>query len=158
MFSGEWIAEASAAPLSTGGPATRPDQGRLAIGDMGSGWASRLTISQDEKRLIVAETVFSSYDAAQQPRSVYALDGSETRNVVMLSHTAQTRVSRVQWDGQALRIITTYPGQDPATGKPITTEVVHRLSVDSSSLVIEATRNAALGGTSMTTRTVYRRQ
>ena len=157
-FSGQWMLEPSKTPLSSNAPAGRPDQGRLALGDMGSGWSSAFTITQDGSQLIVEETVFSRYDAAQQPRSVYALDGSETRNAVMISHTTQVRISRAQWDGQALRITTTYPGIDPATGRAMTTEVVHRLSLESpSALIVEATRQAALGGAATTTRTVYRR-
>jgi hypothetical protein len=157
-FSGQWSEEAVAVPLSTGGPAARPDQGKLAVGDMGSGWGSPLRITQDAKQLVVDQTLFSSYDAAQQPRFVYALDGSESRNSVMISHTTQVRSSRAQWDGQALRITTRYPGMDPATGKPVTTEVVHRLSLESPTrMIVEVTRNASLGGKPTSTRTVYTR-
>jgi hypothetical protein len=157
-FSGRWTAESDAAPLSTNAPAGRPDQGRLALGDMGSGWGSPLTISQDASRLIVEQTLFSRYDAAQQPRFVYALDGSETRNAVMISHSTQVRVSRTAWDGQALRITTLYPGIDPGSGKPFSTEVIHRLSLKSpTTLVIEVSRGASLGGAATTTRTLYRK-
>jgi hypothetical protein len=158
-FSGQWTEVPAAAPLSTNAPAGRPDQGTLAVGNMGSGWGSPVTITQNAKQLIVDETVFSRYDAAQQPRSVYALDGSETRNHVMLSHTTQVRVSRTQWDGQALRITTIYPGLDPSTGKAVNTEVVHRLLLESpSSLIVEVTRGAPLGGKPMTTRTAYQKK
>ena len=157
-FSGRWAIESSAAPLSTGAPAGRPDQGQLAVGDMGSGWGSQFTITQDAKQLVVESALFSRYDAAEQPRLVFALDGTETRNDVMISHTTQLRVSRAAWDGQALRITTQYPGMDPATGKRLTTEVVHRLSLDTpATLVVEVSRGAALGGRATTTRTVYRK-
>ena len=33
-FSGRWTAEPGTSPLSSGGPAGRPDQGRLAVGDL----------------------------------------------------------------------------------------------------------------------------
>ncbi|HYE85468.1 MAG TPA: hypothetical protein VEA16_03890, partial [Vicinamibacterales bacterium] len=89
---------------------------------------------------------------------VYALDGSETRNAVMISHTTQVRASRAHWDGQALRITTQYPGIDPASGQPIATEVVHRLSLEApSTLIVETTRGAALGGAATKTRSVFRR-
>ena len=157
-LSGRWTIESSAAPLSTGGPAGRPDQGQLAVGDMGSGWGPQFTITQDGKQLVVESAVFSRYDAAEQPRLVYALDGTETRNDVMISHTAQLRVSRVAWEGQSLRITTLYPGMDPASGKPLTTEVIHRLSLESpTTLVVEVSRGAVLGGKATTTRTVYRK-
>lgn len=157
-FSGQWTEVPAAAPLSTNAPAGRPDQGTLTLGNMGSGWGSPVTITQNASQLMLDETVFNRYDAAQQPHSVYALDGSETRNSVMLSHTTQVRVSRTQWDGPTLRITTLYPGMDPSTGKPVTTEVVHRLSLESpNTLVVEVTRAAPLGGKPMTTRTVYRK-
>jgi hypothetical protein len=157
-FSGRWTAEAGAAPLSSDAPAGRPDQGRLALGDMGSGWGSPLRITQDGARLVVEQTLFSRYDAAQQPRFVYALDGSETRNAVMISHATQVRVSRTAWDGPSLRITTLYPGIDPGSGKPFTTEVIHRLSLESpTTLVVEVSRGAALGGAVTTTRTRYRK-
>ena len=157
-FSGRWTVESGAGPLSTGGPAGRPDQGRRAVGDMGSGWGAQLTITQDGRQLIVEPMLFSRYDAAEQPRLVYALDGSETRNDVMISHTTQVRVSRAAWDGQSLRITTLYPGMDPDSGKPLTTEVIHRLSLETpATLVVEVSRGAALGGKATTTRTVYRK-
>ena len=157
-FSGQWTVESAAAPLSTGAPAGRPDQGRLAVGDMGSGWGAQLTITHDGKQLIVEPALFSRYDAAEQPRLVFALDGTETRNDVMISHTTQMRVSKAAWDGQSLRIITLYPGTDPGSGKPVTTEVIHRLSLETpTTLVIEVSRGAALGGKATTTRTVYRK-
>lgn len=115
-FSGQWTVESSATPLSTGAPAGRPDQGRLAVGDMGSGWGAQLTITLDGKQLIVEPALFTRYDAAEQPRLVFALDGTETRNAVMISHTTQVRVSRAAWDGQSLRITTLYPGMDPDQG------------------------------------------
>ena len=125
---------------------------------MGSGWGSPIVITQDDRQLRVEQTLFSRYDASPQPRFVYALDGSETRNAVMIGHATQVRVSRAAWDGQTLRITTQYPGVDPGTGKPFTTEVTHRLTLESqSTLIVEATRAAVLGGRESTTRTVYRR-
>ena len=157
-FSGRWTVETSATPLSTGGPAGRPDQGRLAVGDMGSGWGAEFTITQDRAQLIVEAAVFNRYDAAQQPRMAFALDGTETVNAVMLSHTTQQRASRASWDGQSLRITTHYPGIDPASDKPLTTEVIHRLTLETpATLVVEVSRAAALGGKATTTRTIYRK-
>ncbi|HYE86203.1 MAG TPA: hypothetical protein VEA16_07600, partial [Vicinamibacterales bacterium] len=56
-FSGRWTPEPITAPLSTNAPAGRPDQGRLATGDMGSGWGVPFVITQNDKQLIVEETV-----------------------------------------------------------------------------------------------------
>lgn len=157
-FSGQWVIEPLAVPLSTGGPPTRPDQGQLAHGDMGSGWGSPITITQDAAQLVVEQALFNRYDAQSQPRFRYALDGSETANAAMMGHTTQVRRSRAAWDGQALRITTQYPGIDPASGKPFTTDVTHRLRLESpTTLIIEVTRSAPLGGKATTTRTVYRK-
>lgn len=125
---------------------------------MGSGWGSPLVITQDAKQLIVDQTLFSRYDAAPALRFVYALDGSESRNEVMIGHAMQVRTSRAVWEGQALRVTTRYPGVDPGSGKPFTIEVTHRLTLESPiSLIVEVTRGAAIGGQPPATRTVYRK-
>lgn len=125
---------------------------------MGSGWGSPLAITQDATQLIVVQTLFSRYDAEPPLRFVYTLDGSETRNEVMIGHSTQVRLSRAAWDGQTLRITTRYPGVDPSSGKPFTIEVIHRLSLESpTGLIVEVTRGAALGGQVTTTRSVYRK-
>jgi hypothetical protein len=87
-----------------------------------------------------------------------ALDGSESKNAVMIGHSTQVRTSRAAWDGPALRITTTYPAMDPSSGKAFTTEVTYRLSLESpTTLVIEATRAGVLGAKPTTTRTVYQK-
>jgi hypothetical protein len=158
-FSGQWTIEPVTLPLSTGGPATRPDQGQLAQGDMSSGWGSPIAITQDAAHLVVEQTLFNRYDAAAQPRFRYALDGSETINTAMIGHTTQVRRSRAAWEDRALRITTQYPGVDPGSGKTFTTEVTHRLRLDSpTALIIDVTRSAPLGGKPTTTRTIYRKK
>jgi len=153
-FSGQWTLEAAPAPATPAAGAPAP----LPRGDMGSGWGSPLTITQDAKQLVVEQALFSRYDLQPPVRTVYALDGSETRNSVMTGHTAQLRLSRASWDGQTLRITTMYPAIDPASGKAFSTEVTHRLTLESpTTLVIEATRGGALGGQPTKTRTLYRR-
>ena len=125
---------------------------------MGSGWGSPLTITQEGERLIVEPVVFSRYDANPQPRFVFSLDGSETRTTVMLGHATQTQTSRAERVGPDLRIVTRYPGIDPDTRKPFSTEVTRRLILESpTTMVIEVTRAAALGGRETTTRSVYRK-
>ncbi len=126
---------------------------------MGSGWGPALTITQDGKQLIVEQPLFSRYDLQPPVKTVYALDGTESRNTVMTGHATQTRVSRARWDAAAVVIDTTYPAIDPATGKPITTSVTQRLTIESPGvMVIEATRAGAFGGVSTRTRTVYRKK
>ena len=115
-FSGQWTADPPA---------------EKAPGDMGSGWGSALTITQDGKQLIVEQPLFSRYDLQPPVKTVYALDGTESRNTVMTGHATQTRVSRARWDAAAVVIDTTYPAIDPATGKSITTSVTQRLTLES---------------------------
>lgn len=143
-FSGQWTADAPA-------PKTP--------GDMGSGWGPQFTITQDARQLVVEEPLFSRYDLQPPVRTVYALDGSESRNAVMTGHATQLRVSRAKWEGDVLVIATSYPAVDPGTGKTFTAEVTQRLALESPGvLVIEATRAGALGGKPTTSRTIYRKK
>lgn len=163
-FSGVWIAEAAVAPAANtpGVPAAvpqRPDTGALSRGDIGGGWGSPLTITQTPEQLVVELRLFSNYDLQPQPRFVYALDGSESRNTIMPGHASQTRTSRASWEGQTLRIVTQYPAIDPATGKPFTTEVTSKLTLRSpAELVIESTRAGVLGARPTTGSTTYRKR
>jgi hypothetical protein len=139
-FAGEWTVDA---------PPT----------DMGSGLGSPLTITQDAGKLTIDQVLFSRYDLQPPVRTVYALDGSESRNAVMSGHATQLRVSRARWDGASLRISTTYPAVDPSTKKAFTVDVEHTLTLEgAATLVIETTRGGALGGKPVTTRAVYRKK
>jgi hypothetical protein len=153
-FSGQWSVEAASAapPVTTPGKPPVP-----ARGDMGSGWGPILTITQDAKRLVVEYVVFSRYDLQPPLRLVYALDGSETVNAVMLSHTTQERRSRTAWLNQTLEITTQYPGIHPESGKAFTTEVVQRLRLESPDLLVVEVTRATAGAPPSSTRTVYRR-
>jgi hypothetical protein len=151
-FSGVWTVEPAPAPSAPAAPGTP------ARGDMGSGWGSPLTITQSARQLVVEQVLFGRGDMQPPLRFVYALDGTETKNTVMIGHAAQTRVSRAAWEGQILQVTTTYPAVDPDSGKPFTIEVTHRLSLASpTSLVIDVTRGAALGGQPTTSRALYRK-
>jgi hypothetical protein len=149
-FSGRWTVEAPVAAPGGG-------RGRGATrGDMGSGWSSTITITQDAKQLVVESMIYTRSDLQAQPRFVYALDGSETRNTVMMGRGAQIQSSRAVWEGASLRISTTHMLSDPSTGKPLTTEVTQTLSLESPArLVVDVTRGGVLGGPSSTTRTIY---
>jgi hypothetical protein len=125
---------------------------------MGSGWGSTITITQDASSLTLEYAIFSRYDLQRPLRFVYALDGSETRNTVMMGRGAQTQTSRTAWDGQVLTITTVHVLADPGSGTPLTTEVTHRLTLETpTSLVVEATRSGVPGAPASTTRTVYRK-
>jgi hypothetical protein len=152
-FSGRWKVETkfeTPATSATAGAATQPR------GDMGSGWGTTIAITQNANQLIVESILYSNYDLQAQPRFVYALDGSETRNTMMMGRGFQEIASRARWDGSSLRITTAHTLTDPSSGKPLTMDVTQTLSLSSpTTLVVEVTRAGVLGSQPSTTRTVY---
>jgi len=67
--------------------------------------------------------------------------------------------SRAQWNGQTLIITTTAQIVDRAAGTPFIAELTRKLSLESpTTLVVEVTRAAVLGGPASTTRSVYRKR
>jgi hypothetical protein len=125
---------------------------------MGSGWGSTITITQGAGRLSVEYTFFGRGDMQPPLKFTYALDGSETRNTVMMGQGVQLQRSTTAWNGGALVITTVHSFTDPASGKPLTVEVKQTLSLESpTALVVATTRGGVLGGPPSTTRTVYRK-
>ena len=154
-FSGRWTSD----PDPTAKAATEGRGGRgQARGDMGSGWGSTITITQDASRLTVEYAFFGRGDMQRPLRFEYTLDGSETKNSVMMGRGVQSQTSTAKWDGDTLVITTRHPFTDPATGKPATAEVMQALTLESpTALVVETTRAGVLGGATTKTRTVYRK-
>lgn len=125
---------------------------------MGSGWGSTITIAQDATRLTVEYAFFARGDMQPPLRFAYALDGSESRNSVMMGRGIQMQISKTAWDGDKLVITTTHSLVDPSSGKPATATVTQTLSLESpASLVVETTRTGVLGGPTTSARTVYRK-
>jgi hypothetical protein len=125
---------------------------------MGSGWGPTITITQDAARLTVEYAFFARGDMQPPLRFAYALDGSETKNTVMMGHGMQTQTSTARWDGAKLVITTRHSFLDPATNKPSATVVTQTLSLESpTSLVVEVTRAGVAGGPATTTKTAYRK-
>ena len=89
---------------------------------------------------------------------VYALDGSESKNTVMMGRGIQTQTSRAAWNGDTLVITTLHTFTDPQTGKPATAEQKRTLRLETpTSLQVESTVAGVLGGPPVTSRTVYRK-
>jgi hypothetical protein len=152
-FSGTWVADPEPVPAAgQATPAAAPVRG-----SMGSGWGSPITITQTAAQMVVEHPGFSRYDLQPPLRHVYALDGSETSYPIMISHTTQIRRARAVWKGATLETTTTYPGRDPMKGTAFTVDVVQRLFLESGTLVVEVTRNGALGGNPTASRTIYRK-
>jgi hypothetical protein len=150
-LSGRWTTEVAppAAGAGRGGP------GR---GDMGSGWGSTITIAQDASRLTVEYIFFGRGDLQPPLKFVYALDGSEMKNSVMMGRGVQEQVSKTAWEGDTLVITTIHRFTDPASGKPLTEEVKQILTLESpTALIVETTRAGVLGGPSATTKTTYKK-
>ena len=145
-FSGDWVlADSTPEQRSV---AAVGDAG-FRTGNMGSGWGSPLTLRQQSNQLVVEYAFFSTYDLQPRLRFTYSLDGSESRNGIMVGHAESVLRSRVAWRDTTLVITTVYPG-------PVgTTEVRHVLSLASpTSLIIETTR-AGAGGAPVVSRAAY---
>lgn len=155
-FSGSWTLVPPAIATTAAVPGT--PAAAAAPGDMGSGWGSPLTITQDARRLTVEYVFFSRYDLQPPLTFVYPLDGSEGRNVVSMGRGEQVETSTARWDRQALIISTVHRIDDRAVGKPITMTLTRRLSLESpATLIVDVTRDGVLGGPSTTTRSTYRK-
>ncbi|HYN06396.1 MAG TPA: hypothetical protein VES67_03305 [Vicinamibacterales bacterium] len=164
-FAGRWTSDPdpAAAPAPGTGRAGEAPAGQRGgagrgRGDMGSGWGSTITITQDAAKLVVEYAFFGRGDMQPPLKFVYALDGSETRNSVMMGRGIQTQASVTSWQGDKLVITTMHPFVDPDSGRTMTAEVKQVLSLESpTSMIVETTRAATLGGPASTTRTVYRK-
>jgi hypothetical protein len=155
-FSGRWILEApqiSSTPAVPGTPAVA-----AAAGDMGSGWGSTITITQNATQLRVEYAVFSRYDLQPPLTFTYPLDGGESRNAIMMGRGEQIESSRAQWNGQTLVIVTEMRIDDRGAGQPFTTGLTRKIWLESpTTMIVEVTRAGALGGPASTTRSVYRK-
>lgn len=157
-----FVALAVAGWMATGFAFQRPDfSGRWAADpttDMGSGWGSTMTIAQSADQLTVEVAAFTRYDMQPPVRFVYALDGSETRNTVLMGRGTQALASRTTWAGPVLGITTVFSYADAISGAPATIEVTHKLALESpTSLVVEVTRGGVDGAKPSTTRTVFKK-
>lgn len=151
-FSGRWTSETDTkAPAASGG-------GQERASDMGSGWGANLTLTQAAGRLTVEYMFFARTDMQPPLKFVYALDGTETKNSVMMGRGIQAQTSKTAWEGDKLVITTTHSFENPTDGQPMKSEVKQTLTLASpTSLIVETTRSGVLGGLAATTRTVYRK-
>lgn len=157
-FSGRWTSEPAPAMTTPGGQPAGGQSGAVRAGDMGSGWGATITIAQDARRLTVEYAFFARGDMQPPLKFAYSLDGSETKNSVMMGRGIQAQTSRTAWESDNLVITTVHTFENPANGQPMTVEVKQRLALESpTTLVVETTRSGVLGGSPTTTRTVYKK-
>jgi hypothetical protein len=154
-LSGRWTSEVEAGTPASAGRGGAPSG---VAGDMGSGWGSPVTITQDAATLTVEYSFFGRGDLMPLLRFAYSLDGTETGNSVMMGRGIQVQRSRASWQDASLVITTTYPFTAPATGQAATATVTRTLTLQSATaLVVDATIAGVLGGPPSTFRTVYRK-
>jgi hypothetical protein len=151
-FSGKWTQVADA-PDEAGARG-----GRGGRGTMGSGWIGDITLTQDATTLTIEYQPYVRYDMQQPIKLVYQLDGTESRNTINIGRGPQELRSKAVWEGSSLILTTVHSFKDPRTGAPATSETRQVLSLPSpTSLVVETTQGAALGGPASTTKTVYKK-
>jgi hypothetical protein len=151
-FTGVWTLVDSAAVAPS--IATRGDAA-FRVGDMGSGWGSPITLAHEPDRLTVEYVYFSTYDLQPPLKYLYALDGSESINRIMIGHSASEQRSRAAWQGEALIITTRYAAPEMDGGGQ-TAEVRQSLRLAAPDrLEIETTRVGVNGATTTVTRTAY---
>jgi hypothetical protein len=152
-FSGTWTrvdAESERASVAATG-----DQA-FRTGTPGSGWGSPITIRHDAKTLVVEYVHFAAYDLQPPLTFTYSMDGSDSRNTLMIGHTQSTTQSRIAWREDKL-VITTMVEVPELHGNP-RMEVRQVLMLESpETLVVETTRDAVAGTSASVTRTIYRR-
>jgi hypothetical protein len=144
-FSGEWtrVDQADRPSVAAAGDAD------FQSGSMGSGWGSPITIRQDSSRIVIEYPFFPAYDLQPPVRFVYALDGSESRNSVMIGHSTSQQRSRVLWRDSTLVITTIYPTPELSAGSP-TAEVRQTLTLETpNTLIVETTRTSVTGPASV---------
>jgi hypothetical protein len=152
-FSGIWVRSDTLAERAS--VATVGD-GAFRSGDMGAGWGTPLTVTQTADSLAIEYVFFSAYDLQPPLRLVYALDGGETRNDVMIGHATEVQRSRVTWRDGSLVITTRHPLPASVGSPGQTVEVRQTLTLASpTSLVVETVRSGALGAPAVATRTIY---
>ena len=102
-------------------------------------------VTQDEKTLTVVSTTQMG-----EMKTVYNLDGSESKNPLTFGENTIDRVSKVKWDGAKLVIATTMNVQGNAI------ESTQTWSLDASgALVVEST--SSIGGTPTTTKSTFKK-
>jgi hypothetical protein len=157
-FSGQWTLVAPADAPAGGAPDGRRGGGggggggarggrgggRGAFGAL-TGLGMGGTITQDAATLTITRTT-----QAGEIKTVYRLDGSESRNsITMGGGNGVESVSKARWEGSKLVITSTTNVQ----GNPV--ESTMTLSLDGQNLVIESTGAGRGGGATVTTTTRY---
>lgn len=153
-LSGTWTLDPRPPAAAGAPPRTR--------GDLGSGWGSPLTITQDEASLTVQYAFFAPGELQPPLTFRVPLDGTEASTEVRMGRGAQVQRWRARWQGEArdeLVITATHELVDPGSRAVIPVVVTRTLSLDGpSSLTVVTARAGVLGGAPSETRVTYTRQ
>ena len=129
-FSGKWTRDLDKSPMpaapaggAAGGGGGARGGGRAGGGDM--------TIAQDAKTLTITRT-----QGGNEVKTVYNLDGSESKNTTQGRNGAQEVVSMAKWDGDTLVI----------TQKGANGDTTIKYSMDGADLKVETQRPAGQNG------------
>lgn len=155
-FSGSWSTVSLSSAPPTGRPAPPP------VPTLGSGWGDKISIAHTADSLEVERVIFRPREIQPLVKYRFALDGSQTKNVINMGRTGPAPTSTAVWQENRLVITTLYPFQNPETGRWLTSKVIQTLWLQPGrrtpwepSLVVETTRAGVLGGPPSTNRTVY---
>ena len=167
-----WAAPVTAQPPDFSGrwqlaPDTNPTTNSArSVPTMGAGWANEISIAQDATTLTIEFTPYVRYDMQPQTRLVYRLDGKASTNTLNVGRGPQEHTSTAAWDGSKLTLTTVRTFTAARGGTPMTVQTTQTLSLESrpaaggvegTTLVVETTHGAALGGQPSTSRSVYKK-
>lgn len=148
-FSGEWMRSDSAEERSV----AAVGDAAFRVGTPGTGWGSPLTIRQDAARLVVEYEFFGRYDLQPKLSYTFALDGSESRNPIMLSHAETIVRSRAAWRDSSLVITTMFPTPPGVNGGSQVRQILTLRSP--TTLLITTERDGVTGSPPVVLNTVY---
>jgi len=144
-FAGKWTQDAPAGGAAAGGGGGGGGRGGGRGGGGGGFCGASCEIAQDATTLTVSR---AGQDGAVT-KTVYKLDGSESKNSVNMGGNAVESSSKATWDGSKLKIVTTTNFNGNARE---TTTVV---SMDGAKLSVATTAPGRQGGDPTTTTSTY---
>ena len=136
----------SAATLGSSAQSKSDFSGKWVIdGDRVGGFGNEITVTQNAKTLTVTRT-----QGSQTVRTVYSLDGSESKNTVQGRGGASEQVSKAVWDGARLIVTTQFKAG------PVTVQVKRVFAMEGRNLTIETTQ-PGVGRPGPATKLVYKK-
>ena len=123
------------------------DPNAPAMGGGRGGGGGPMTITQDAKTLTITRTTQNG-----ETKTVYNLDGSDSKNTMNMGGNSVDVMSKAKWDGGKLKVTT----EQEFNGNKTTTTTQYSLD-SSGNLMVETTRPPRGGGDPVTTTTMYKK-